>query len=228
MDYIAWLHRLQQFVAACRANLPPDRHRECSVHVDPPLSASDLQRLRDGLDCPLPDSVAGFLTQAASRLRFECVCPADDEEVYISGELFNYYLWRPDDNSCSVGCPDGMIESRECVLDYVTAETSWLNEPEWVLDRAFWRHGLPLTQSPNTDCLALWAHDPDGGEPAVVSLAHDEESYLLSPSFDTFLEQWESLGYDFAPEYIDPDLRLLDTSCDAARERRRLLGLDRP
>src|SRR4051794_16270038 len=118
MDYVAWLHRLQQFVAGCRARLPPVRRGECSVLAEGPLGPEELQRLRDGIDCPLPESVAGFLTRAASRLRFECVCPTEEGDLTIAGELFDYWLWRAEDSKHFAGCPDGMIESRQCALDY--------------------------------------------------------------------------------------------------------------
>src|SRR5262249_42909935 len=129
-------------------------------------------------------------------------------------------------------CPDGMLEARDCVLDHATYEDSWLMKPEGVLDRAFWRHGLPLTRHPFTNVLALWAHDPDVPEPPVPWLHHDRDSYLLAPSFATsvggLLEQCVCLGFDWGPGYTDPETRLMDTSCESARQRRRLLGLGQP
>jgi len=227
MDYLAWLRRLEQFVARWQARLPPERQQECFVHVDPPLSDEQIEELSAGLDRPLPASVEGFLRQAASRVRFECPCAvAEGRGVFVSGELFHYWLWRPNNNERYAPCPGGMIAARQCVIGMATAPSSWLQEPEWVLDRAFWRHGLPLTQGPTGDCLALWAHDPDHPDPAVVYLSHDDVSYLLAPNFDTFLEQWEHLGYDWGEEYRDPESGLMDMDSEAAIERRELLGLD--
>jgi hypothetical protein len=71
----------------------------------------------------------------------------------------------------------------------------------------------------------LWVHDPDDANPAVIWLAHDDASFLLAPSFDTFLEQYEFLGYDWGEEYRDLDTGLMDVSCQAAVTRRALLGL---
>jgi hypothetical protein len=226
MDYWAWLHRLQDFVARWQARLPPSRQKECYIRIDSPLSLDQIRELRDGLDCPLPLSVESFLLQAASRLVFECKCVVSDfVEIPINGELFNYYLWGTNDNWHFEGSPGGMIKARECVIEDATYANSGLQEPECALDRALWRHGLPLIRVPDTDCLALWVHDPGHSNPAVVYLSHDGGSYLLSPTFDSFLEQWEYLGYDWGQQYLDPETGLMDVYSPAATRRRQLLGL---
>jgi hypothetical protein len=68
---------------------------------------------------------------------------------------------------------------------------------------------LPLLQYADGDGLALWVHDPEFPEPAVVYLRHDAESVLLCRTFDEFLAQWAHLGY--APVYELAECRDPDT-----------------
>lgn len=230
MDNAAWLQRLRQFVDGWRARLPAERQAECFVRADPPLSADQLRQLRESLDVPLPESVAGFLTTAASRLVFEFAGQVGKKGIGSAGELFNYWFWEDEERPYEeqfTGALQGMGLARECVREEGGDPDRWEDEPDagLVLSRALWRHGLPLTRVPNTDCLALWCHD-DWPEPAVAYLAHDDVSYLLAPDFDTFLEQWEQLGYDWGQEYIDRETGLMSLDAPAAVKRRRLLGLE--
>jgi hypothetical protein len=224
MDYADWLARLRTFVNAWQARLPPERRSECYVHADPPLSPDQIRQLRDGLDCPLPPSIERFLTQAASRLRVHCICvqPGTAETV-IAWDLFNYWFYSPQKlpyEEQFVGPLEGMMYSRE-----VARALADHFEPECVLDRALWHHALPLAAFPTNDALALWAYDPELAEPPVIWLNHDDASFLLSPSFDEFLEQLERLGYDYGEEYRDPGTGLMDIDSPAAVARRSLLGL---
>jgi hypothetical protein len=226
VDYEGWLDRLRRFVTAWRERLPPGRRGECSLEIDPPLTPQQVSALRQELDCPLPAVVEAFLTRAASRVSFSCPCAtAGVDRRPAGGDLFQYWLGRADGQDRWEGAGGGLVEARQCVLDWATSENAWLVEPPWVLDRALWRHGLPLTQMPNTDCLALWVHDPADPNPAVIHLLHDGPSYIVSATFDDFLGEWESLGYDWGEEYLDPGTRLLTASSPAGRERHRLLGL---
>jgi hypothetical protein len=223
MDYQGWLNRLQQFVEKWRAKAPPDRQAECSLVTEPPLTAADIQRLGDELDCHLPDSAANFLTQAASRVVAHCVCATSGGILYAGGDLFNYWLWRPEQRDYWTGCLEGMVEARQDQVDFFDA--GWRSDPEWVLDRAFHRHALPLLRLPTTDCLALWAHSPDEAEPAVIFVSHDGPSCLLAPNFDTFLQQWEYLGYAWSEEDHEPTTGVLLEDAPTVRRRRELLGL---
>jgi hypothetical protein len=224
MDHVAWLGRLRTFVEAWQAKLPPERRSECYVRTDPPLTSDQVGQLRDGLDCPLPPSIEQFLTHAASRLRVHCVCLAPGSaETIVGFDLFNYWLWSPEKRPFEEqfhGPVDAMMDCRE--LARATAERL---DPECVLDRALWYHALPLFYAPTTDALALWAYNPDLEEPPVMWLNHDNDSFLLSVSFDAFLEQMERLGYDYGEQYRDPKTGLMDPKGSAAVARRALLGL---
>jgi hypothetical protein len=229
VDYSAWLGRLDQFVAGWRARLPPERRQECRVHTDPPLTPEELDRLRAGLDRPLPASVAAFLTRAASRVRFECACaPAGRPEVRVGGELFNYYVWSPGPHEYGdrfFGPLEGLPWARDSAL----AEGEEMARKGCPLDRAFWHHALPLAFTPGTDApLALWSYDAELAEPPVVSLYHDRPGFLLAETFDDFLVCWEALGYDWGEEYRyegDGLSGVMSVATPAAVARRKLLGL---
>ena len=123
--------------------------------------------------CPPP--LRRFLATGASSISFRYGYPT---AVYETDDVF---------------CPaDQLADGREECVEY--ARESWLTEPDWPLDYAFWRHALPLLHYPDGDGVALWMHDPEHAEPAVIYLKHEEESFLLSRTFDEFLEQWEKLG----------------------------------
>jgi hypothetical protein len=195
------------------------------VRADPPLDPDQIRRLRDGLDCPLPPSVESFLTRAASRVIVSCACaPPGHPETVIGWDLFNYWVWSPEERAYEdefVGPLDGMAYARELTRDIGDE----MGDKECVLDRALWHHALPLMVAPSNDALALWAYDPGLAEPPVLCLYHDAPSFLLSPSFDVFLDQMERLGYDFGEQYRDPGTGLMGTDGPAAVARRALLGL---
>src|SRR5438874_9216487 len=165
MDHAAWLARLRDFVAAWQAKLPPERRSECYVHADPPLTPDQIGQLRDGLDCPLPPSVERFLTRAASRLRVRCLCFAPGHpETVIGWDLFNYWFWSPEKRAYEdqfAGPLEGMASAREVARDIGDE----MGDKECVLDRALWRHALPLMLAPSNDALALWAYDRELEEP---------------------------------------------------------------
>jgi len=226
MDYAAWLDRLRRTVAARKAELPLERQGECKVVIEPPLTSQQLVALRNDLDIPLPKSVAQFLTRAASRVVYDCpFVNADGDEDSIAGELFNYWYWEDRPRAYEeefLGALKGMPMARDCAV--AAASDSWLAEPDWVLDRALWRHALPLTRWPNTDGVALWRHDPEDSNPGVIWLSHDDQSGIISPNFDAFLRQLEFLGYVWGDDYRDEDTGMIDLRGEAAAERRRLLG----
>lgn len=230
MDHAAWLERLKHFVAAWQARLPAERRPECYVRSDPPLTAGQMDELREDLDLPLPASVVGFLTRATSRLIFECICtPPGHPEVRAAGQLFDYWIGSPEardyDDQFSgplEGLPFARIEAE--------GATDHMQECGCALDRAWWRFALPLTFMPSTDApLALWVYDPDLAEPPVVSLYYAEPGFLLANTFDEFLTHWEALGYDWGQEYLEEGQGLsgvMDPLGPAGRARRALLGLE--
>lgn len=229
MDYLAWLGRLEQFIAQWRSTLAPQRSQECYVRAEPPLTSDQLNELRASLDRPLPASVARFLTQATSRLYFQCICtPAGHAEVRVNGELFNYHVWSPEPRVQAdefFGPMEGLAHARDIAME----QSDEMQKKGCVLDRAFWFHAVPLSLIPSTDApLALWSYDPELAEPPVVSLYHDSPGFLLAETFDKFLERWEALGYDWGEEYRyagDGLSGVMDLMTPASIARRKLLGL---
>jgi hypothetical protein len=108
------------------------------------------------------------------------------------------------------------------------SKRSWLMEPDWPLDQAFWRHALPVAVYPDGDGLALWMHDRDHPNPAIIYLQHEDESFLLARTFDEFLHHWEKLGYvDLGSlgRYRNPQTGFLDSTTPEAEALRHRLGL---
>jgi hypothetical protein len=229
LDYAAWLERLQHFVAHRRVYLPEEQHGLCHVEIAPPLTSRDIARLQAGLGCPMPSSVEGFLTHATSGLRFGYAVPAVDGSTFEIEEcLFCYAVGVPDspgnDDPIEDSCPgplvsglEAMILARNHCVEYALG--SWLTEPEWPIDRAFWRHALPLTFTSGGDGLAIWAHADDDPSPPVIALSHDDESTLVSPTFDVFLTIWEQCGYYWDETFKDGGAFIDASSPAAARFR---------
>jgi hypothetical protein len=103
-----------------------------------------------------------------------------------------------------------------------------LAEPDWPLDRAFWRHALPLVHYSDGDGVALWVHDPEHPDPPVIYLKHEDQSFLLCRTFDEFLGQWERLGYvgtNDLERFRNPQTGFLDAATPEALALRGKLGL---
>ncbi len=205
-DYVQWVERLRRFVLDLQQRSPPERQGDFAVEIAPLLPEKDLEQLAESLDCGLPPPLRRFLGTAASAVSFRYAWPTADD---CHWETF---------------CPaDRLAEWRAGCIAYAPSF-----ESDFPLDRAFWRHALPLTQYPDTDGLALWLYDPDYAEPAVTYLQHSDKSFLLSRSFNEFLVQWEMLGYISIGELEDcrnPETGFLDSRTPKAVEWRETLGL---
>jgi hypothetical protein len=74
--------------------------------------------------------------------------------------------------------------------------------------------------------VALWCHDRDQPHYPVIYLDHEDTSYVLAPTFDEFLEQWERLGYlDIGDLPRDEKTGFIDTTTSQAGRLRQQLGL---
>ncbi len=209
-DYGAWVQRLRDFSEAGRLrNWAGAEQRHGRVEVAPPLDGARLKALEEACGGWLPPPLRDFLGTGASSITvrwFEAEASDPEYEVVFcpAKELAG---WR-----------------QEC-LEY--AQASWLAEPAWPLDYALWRHGWLLTHNEAGDGLAIWAHDRPQPHYPVAYLDHEDNSYLVAPSFDEFLEQWERLGYLDLGELLDfrdPKTGFLDTATAKARAYRRALG----
>jgi hypothetical protein len=204
VDYVQWVERLRRFVLDLQQRSPAEQRKDFAVEIAPPLDEEELEELAESLDCGLPPPLRRFLGTAAASVSFRYACP-----YYETEDMF---------------CPaDQLAEWRE---ECIAAAPSF--ESDFPLDRAFWRHALPLIHYPDGDGVALWVHDPDHAQPAVIYLKHADESFLLSRTFDEFLMQWEKLGYVGAndlQDYRNPKTGFLDCTTPKAVELRARLGL---
>jgi hypothetical protein len=209
MDYSQWVERLRQFVLGLQRLSTAEQREKCSVEIAPPLDEDELDELAESLDCGLPGPLRRFLATGASAISFQYSWPAPDDET--------------SDEFCLA---DQLAAWREECIEY--ARDSWLTEPDWPLDYAFWLHALPLVHYPDGDGVALWVHDAEQANPPVIYLKHEDESFLLSRTFDEFLEQWEKLGYvgtNDLENYRNPETEFLDATSVKAVELRKGLGL---
>jgi SMI1 / KNR4 family (SUKH-1) len=209
MDYVQWVQRLRGFILGLQERSPPGHRDRFSIEIAPPLQDEEIEELAESLDCGLPPPLQEFLRTGASSISFQYAWPTEDDET---SDTF---------------CPaDQLAEWREECVEYATE--SWLMEPDWPLDQALWRHALPLVHYPDGDGVALWVHDPDHPNPAVIYLKHEDESFLLSRNFDEFLHHWERLGYtgtNDLEQYRHPESGFLDSTTAQAVAFRKALGL---
>jgi hypothetical protein len=193
MDYGQWVERLRGFVLRQKEASSSECQANIFIEIRPPLNNNELSELAGALDCGLPEPLHEFLRTGASSIAFQFACPE-------SGETSDVF------------CPaDKLPEWREECVDY--ARESWLMEPDWPLDQAFWRHALPLVHYPDGDGVALWVHDRTHPNPPVIYLKHEDESFLLSRTFDEFLTHWERLSYigtNVLKSYRDPATGFLE------------------
>lgn len=209
MDYAKWVHRLRSFVLDLQQRSPLSCRHKFSIEIAPPLEKKQLDELAESLDCGQSPSLRKFLQTGASAISFAYAWPSEEVET---SEIF---------------CPaDQLANWRDDCNEY--ARRSWLQNPDWPLDQAFWRHALPLVQYPDGNGVALWVHDPKHPNPAVIYLEHEDESYLLSRTFDEFLHHWERLGYtgvNGLGQYRNPQIGFLDSTTEKASTWRKALGL---
>jgi hypothetical protein len=210
MDYAAWVQRLRKFILDLRERSPVDSRDKFIIEVAPPLEEQSLKTLDAALDCGLPPPIREFLRTGASSIFLQYSHSPEDEET---SDIF-----------CSA---NQLVEWRDDCL--VAAQRSWAIESDWPLDRAFWRHALPLIHYPTSDGVALWVHDPQHPNPPVIYLKHDDASFLLARDFDEFLREWERLGFTGAyglEQYRDPQTGFLDSTTPKALAFRKALGLE--
>ncbi len=221
LDYVAWLDRLRRFIAAMQAKAAPEDIDQCYIETEEPMSREDIDWLRSNLECPLPEQVERFLTQAASSVQFGYVVTQSDGSKFEHEDGLFYYMRFSESESTVFTGREAIAGYQELCAD--SAVNGWLTEKEWPLDRAFWKHALPLTCN-GADGLAVSAHAADDPHPPVIFLEHEGESYLVSPTFDDFLIQWEKLGYCWSEDFRNSS-GFLDADCPAAVKFREPLGL---
>lgn len=212
LDYRQWVQQLDAFINGLHQRSPAHQQASIKLQFAPPLTPDELAQFKRDFQIPLPTPLLGFLSQGSSRISFGFTWFNELGEELKGGETF---------------CPAPELAFwRECCIDF--AKNSWLMEEEWPLDRAFWRHAIQITRNANHDGLALWMHDHDHLNPAVIYLKHNDASFLLAPTFDNFLNHWARLAYhplNGLKEFRHPDSGFLDSTLPPALAYRKKFGL---
>ena len=197
LNYRVWIDDLEHFMATV-ASLPGKVEHE--INVAPPLDDAKLKRLNESLRLKIPGPVERFLRHG-------------------SGCCVSHYFWEPPEpeavqlrrilgrSDVFGGVPlcdsEKLSQWQEWCVEGATE--TWIgDEPE---DKALWLRAFPFAFMSHGDFLALDL-EQGAGEPPVVYLCHDEESRILSPSFDEFLAQWKQICY------LGPDLHLFENFFD--------------
>lgn len=211
VDYGAWVRRLQAFIEGLRERSRPENRDFFRIEVAPPLTQAELKELEEKGGVSLPPPLRAFLTQGAASVKFQFGWPPNEPQ---DSWIEEYELFCP---------AQELIGWHESCVSH--AQNSGLSDPEWPLDYAFWRHAWLLTCDPAWDGVALWCHSPDQPHYPVLCLDHEDKGYLVAPTFDEFLRQWEQLGYlswGALLDYRDEDGFLHATTPEAGKLRKEL------
>lgn len=206
IDYKSWVERAQNFTQrvsqlAARFDLV-----EIENVVAPLLSTEELGVLLSKIDDVVPLQLQQFWLTASRH----CACRyvLEGEENYSGGANF----------FDAVELPQHISDCRR-----------WAEGLEFEEDAAIWNRALPFIALNNGDYIALDA-TLNGNDPPVVYLAHDDEPFVLAPSFTSFLQTWEKLCY-IRPEiwilepYLD-DERQLTSSAQSSQQLRDVFNSD--
>lgn len=211
-DYRGWVQRALQFLDRV-ARMEGVRVGSRAVGAPEPVTG--------GSGRALPPALAEFLRSGAGSLdlsyTYEPVDEAQDEVM----EIFPYQ------NTVYGGA---RVCSAEEMADAVRYVRDWAREV-WGDDdpaqREIWEHALPFTMIDNGDYLALDMRT-EAADPPVVYLNHEDESFLLAPSFTAFLAAWERLCYIGPEHWLLGEFRgddgYLDPGSPRAAALRALLG----
>ena len=212
LDYRQWVLQLEGFVNDLQKRSPAHQQANFKVQIAPSLTPDELAQIKRDFLIPLPTPLLSFLGHGSGRVSFQFSWYNDHGEKLEAGETF---------------CPAPELAFwRECCVDF--AKNSWLMEEEWPLDRAFWRHAIQITRYANHDGLALWMHDYDHMNPAVTFLKHDDASFLLAPTLESFLTHWARLAYHpiaGLEEFRNPESGFLDSTLPQSLAYRKKFGL---
>lgn len=192
MNYVEWTDRVKQFISRFRQRHPQMRAR---LDIGPPASPEQVAEAEASIGRPLPRQLREFLAAA-------------------SGDCSFGYWWEPEteEDVRSAVSLSGFNKPIPGGLEYFASISSLAHDYEFhrelveegsYSDAPFCRDPLPIGGMGNGDHVAI---DLLGG--SVIFLAHDDESFILAPDFDTFLTSWEAICYlDFD---ISPYKRFVD------------------
>ena len=214
MDYRNWIREAERFVAHVPSLTGEVEHE---FRAAPPLNRAALADLDKSLRLKIPPPVARFLEHG-------------------SGGCMTHYLWEP------TGQPAGRLRTilnrpyvfggaPLCDSQRFAQWQEWCVEgatetgiADWPEEKALWLRAFPFAGMSDGDFLAL---DLERGtaDPPVVYLCHDDQSRMLSRSFDDFLEEWRRLCYigphpELLEDFFDPASGYLSGASEKARALR--------
>jgi len=217
-DYAGWVRRAQSFTSEL------DAHRlgewEFESEIAPPMDEQSIINLERTLSRDLPGPLRGFFKQGSRCLECRYVWTPAGASVNPMHDLFpsqGGYIYGGARLCDALDLPEML---KECEM---SAE-SFQKSPE---QEAFWLNALPFAWIRNGDTLAL---DMRHSLPPVVYLAHDDDSRVIAPSFDAFLNTWERLCYIgpeiwLLDEFLDSETGLMNADTDKARQLRDLFSV---
>lgn len=219
MDYRKWVQQAIEFQSRL-GNRPGEW--EVETHVRSPLEQYQIEKLNNKLRHSIPECVAAFLAGGSAGMRNHyCWTPETKKEAKQLSELI------PETNYIYGGadlCNAKKFKKfqKECVE---IAEETWIDdEPEL---KEMWLNSFPFARLANADMIALDLRK-DMLDPPVVYLSHDDDSRLISESFDRYLEDWAAASY-VGPEiwvlkaFFDAESKMLTPNKQHAAEFRQLL-----
>lgn len=222
MDYKDWTLKLITFINGLPSKVTGVI--EAKAKAKPPLTEPDLLALEHDLGVSLPGSVRDFLLNGARAISATYTWTPGCE---TSDELSEASL-----GDCIRG--GGEFLDADHLVEFKADAKSWAIETaiaEDPVDQARWLNSLPFYDLNDGDYLAI---DLSAGaeDPPVLFLCHEDESWVLSPSFSTFLTEWAACRYVsprdwdlFGEEpFFDKETRQLSGKTDAAALLRRLLA----
>ena len=220
VDYAAWVQRAKNFTAGLEGRLAGEWETENSVA--PPVDEPDLVRTEDTLERRLPLSLRSYFGSGSRCCECRYVWTPEGISQVQMNALFpgSGYIYGGA-RLCDAQDLTELLE--ECQV--AAGSEGFEDAPE---QEAFWLNALPFAWIRNGDKLGLDMRQKD--KPPVVYLAHDDDSKVIAPDFDTFLETWERLCYIgpeiwLLKEFINQETGLLDPNSVKAIELRRLFGV---
>ena len=216
IDYAGWVHRAQSFIANTGNHL--EGEWETDSKVAPPMREQEIVNLEQALSYALPPGLRAFFKYGSRCCNCRYVWTPAGAFVEPMHSLF------PNQGGYIYGgarfCD--ALDIREMLEECRVLAEGFQEAPE---QAAFWLNALPFAWIRNGDMLALDMRQPL--DPPVSYLAHDDDSQVVAPSFDAFLQAWESLCYIgpeiwLLDEFLDAETGLMDSKADNAQKLRDL------
>ena len=189
-DYGAWVARAQAFTDGLQS-LPDAEVHACAVA--PAARDAELDAVERAVGRTLPSSLRAFFARGAAALDCRYTFEPDGQALEGLRELLPYETGVY--GGARIGPASELPDWSRSVGEW--AEDTWVAEsPD---QKRVWESALPFAALDNGDYLALDLRS-DEADPPVVYLNHDDESSIITGTFEGFLGAWERLCY-LGPEH---------------------------